>query len=150
MLAINDISYYLKGSRILIIDDCQSFQRLISEILRKAGVTSVIVASTLEEGMQHLNYNHDCKVPVLNFDMILMDINLPDGNGIEGCKFIASHEATNDVPVVVISGDHTTKSIQDAFNAGASDYLQKPVITDMLKMRLGLLLKLRVLELRCT
>ncbi len=112
----------------------------------KAGVASVTVADTLSAGMHKMNYNRNIKSVAPEFDLVMMDINLPDGNGIEGCKFISSHAATYNIPVMVISGDFKQVTVNEAFEAGASDYLQKPLVTSLLKMRLGILLKLRNIE----
>ncbi len=146
MLPINDISYYLKNARVLLIDDSEPFQRLTSAILKKAGVASVTSVATLAEGMHEMNYMSAATSAVPEFDLVIMDINLPDGNGIEGCKFISSHVASFNIPVMVISGDFKAQTVNDAFQAGASDYLQKPLVAELLKMRIGSLLKLRSME----
>jgi CheY-like chemotaxis protein len=146
MLPINDVSHYLTGTRILLIDDSESFQRLTSEMLKKAGVAFVIVASTLAEGMHLMHYNQGDQQGSPVFDLAMMDVNLPDGNGVKGCKFISSHAATYDIPVVVITGTSMPLITNEAFEAVASDYLQKPLILNLLKMRLGSLLKLKAME----
>jgi DNA-binding response OmpR family regulator len=69
-----------------------------------------------------------------------MDINLPDGNGIEGCEFISSHAKTYNIPVVVMSGTSYAVTINEAFQAGASDFLQKPLVRSILGTRLGMLM----------
>jgi len=149
MLPIRDVSHYLTGARILLIDDSEPFQRLTTEMLKKSRVADVSVASTLAEGMRLMHYNRNVKPGFSEFDLVMMDINLPDGNGMEGCEFISSHAATFDIPVVVVTGTFNQNTIHQAFEAGASDYLQKPLLVDLLKMRLGLLLKLKALENKC-
>jgi len=149
MLPLNDNSYYLKGARILLIDDAEPFQRLLSSMLRKAGVAQVTIASTLKEGMHQMNYIRDVKSAAPKYDLVMMDINLPDGSGIEGCKFISCHAGTFNIPVVAISGNSETVTVHDALRAGASDFLQKPLVADLMKMRLGLLLKLSSIENQC-
>ena len=146
MMPMNEVSQYLAGTRILLIDDSEPFQHLTSQMLRKSGVHNVVVASTLAEGMRLMNFNRGDKSGAAEFDLVMMDINLPDGNGIEGCKFISSHAATYNIPVVVISGDFKPLTVGKAFEAGASDYLHKPLVAELLKMHLGLLLKLRNME----
>jgi len=145
MLPINDVSQYLTGSRILLIDDSAPFARLTSIMLNKCGVACVVVASTLADGMHLMHYNQAEQPDLPEFDLVLMDVNLPDGNGMQGCKFISSHAASYDIPVVVITGAIDPIIINEAFEAGASDYLQKPLIPGLLKMRLGSLLKLKAM-----
>jgi DNA-binding response OmpR family regulator len=96
--------------------------------------------------MHKMHYFHDAKSAAPEFDLVIMDIHLPDGNGLEGCKFISSHAATFNIPVIVISGASRASVINQAFEAGASDYLQKPLVASLLKMRLAVLLKLRNIE----
>lgn len=146
MLPINDDLYYLKGARILLIDDSKSFQSLTAAMLNKAGVASVTVADTLAEGMHLMNYIPDARSLAPEFDLVLMDIDLPDGNGIEGCRFISSHAATYNILVVVVSGASEPSTIKNAIKAGARDYLIKPLVAELLTIRLELLLKLRSLE----
>ena len=148
MLPIQDISKYLSDARILLIDDSSTFQRLTVALLRKIGVASVTIASSLEQGMLLMHYNRKQSSVTPEFDLVLMDINLPDGNGIEGCKFISGHAATYNIPVVVISGLNSVGIISEAFKAGASEYLHKPLVADLLRVRLGAILKSRFLEMK--
>ncbi|MCP4187426.1 MAG: response regulator [Gammaproteobacteria bacterium] len=140
MLPIEKMSKALVGSRVLLIDDSESFQRLTAAMLDKLGVGSVTLASSLAEGMHEMNYHCPDEFGVPAFDLVLMDINLPDGNGIEGCQFISSHAGTYNIPVVVMSGTSYALTINEAFEAGASDYLQKPLAASILENRLGMLM----------
>ncbi len=60
-------------------------------------------------------------------DLILLDMHLPDMNGIELLEQLKAEEATADVPVVVVSADATARQIEAAMLAGARLYLTKPV-----------------------
>jgi len=143
MLWKSDIEKNLVGARILIIDDSAPFQRLTAQILKKMGVESVVAASTLADGMQQLHYNKTETGTDPAIDLVLMDVNLPDGNGIQGCEFLSRHASTYAIPVVVISSSSDPKIISQAIKAGASDYLQKPLVADLLKIRLGMLLSFK-------
>jgi CheY-like chemotaxis protein len=146
MFSINDVTPYLNDARILLIDDSEPFRRLTSLMLENSGVATVTLASSLSEGMHKMHYFHDAQSAAPAFDIVIMDIHLPDGDGLEGCKFISSHAATFNIPVIVISGASRASVINQAFEAGASDYLQKPLVASLLKMRLTTLLKLKGLE----
>lgn len=143
MLPMEKMSDALKGSSILLIDDSESFRRLTAAMLEKLGVASVTLAGSLAEGMRKMNYLSPDEFGAPEFDLILMDINLPDGNGIEGCEFISSHANTYNIPVVVMSGTSYAVTINGAFAAGASDYLQKPLVRSILLNRLGMLMALK-------
>jgi CheY-like chemotaxis protein len=75
-----------------------------------------------------------------------MDINLPNGNGIEACQFLFSNKNTNNIPVVVMSGTSYAVTINKAFDAGASDFLQKPLAASILANHLGMLMTLKSRE----
>lgn len=142
---IDEVGGYLVGARILLIDDSRPFQRLAAAMLKRMGADSLVIASNLSEGMHHLNFS-DSPALSPSFDLVLMDINLPDGNGIQGCEFISKHATTHNIPVVVVSGTYDPAAIQRAFAAGAIDYLQKPLTYSLLKSRLGTLLKLKTID----
>jgi CheY-like chemotaxis protein len=142
MLPMQKMSDALIGSRILLIDDSVSFRRLTAAALGKLGVASVTLAGSLAEGMCKMNYLSPDKFGTPDFDLVLMDINLPDGNGIEGCEFISGHANTFNIPVVVMSGTSYAVTIEKSFQAGASDFLQKPLVRSFLGVRLGMLMSL--------
>jgi len=146
MLPMQKMADALIGSRILLIDDSESFRRLTAAILNKFGVASVTMAGSLAEGMRKMNYLCQDKHGAPEFDLVLMDINLPDGNGIEACQFISSHAYTYDIPLIVMSGTSYAVTINQAFEAGASDFLQKPLTGSILATRLGMLMAIKLRE----
>jgi sigma-B regulation protein RsbU (phosphoserine phosphatase) len=146
MLSMKKVSDALVGSRILLIDDTVSFQRLTEVLLNSFGVASVTMASSLAEGMHKMNYLGPDKFAEPKIDLILMDIKLPDGDGIDACEYLSSYASNYNIPVVVVSGSSDTVTINKAFDAGASDYLQKPLARSLLHTRLGMLMALKSLE----
>ena len=139
MLRINELENHLNDARILLIDDSVPFQRLTLSMLKNVGARSVVMASTLAEGMLQLCYNQNPPVAP-KFDIVLMDLNLPDGDGMQGCEFISGHSSTYNIPVVVVTGTADQSAIDGAFKAGASDFFQKPLTLEMLKVGLESLL----------
>jgi len=146
MLPMQKMADALIGSRILLIDDSVSFRRLTAAMLDKLGVGSVTMAGSLAEGMREMNYLCQDEYGAPEFDLVLMDINLPDGNGIEACQFISSHASTYNIPLIVMSGTSYAATINQAFEAGASDFLQKPLAGSILANRLGMLMALKLRE----
>ena len=146
MLQMKEVSGALVGSRILLIDDSVTFQGLTKALLNTFGVASVTLARSLAEGMHKMNYLGPDKFAAPKIDLILMDINLPDGNGIEACEYLSSYADNYNIPVVVVSGSSDTMTINKAFEAGASDYLQKPLARSLLQARLGMLMAFKSLE----
>ena len=76
-------------------------------------------------------------------DLVLLDINLPDLDGIEVCRRIKSGEDTRDIPVVMVTADSSENGLAAAFDAGAWDYVTKPLKKIELITRLGSVVKLK-------
>ena len=135
-MLVDDLDCQLKSANILIIDDSVSFQNLTNEMLKKIGVNSVDFASSLSEGLKKLNYTSSNQSEVVPYDMVLLDVNLPDGNGVSGCNFVTHHVGTLDIPVIIISGVYNPIIVEEVFRLGACDFIQKPFVSTLLKKRL--------------
>lgn len=59
-------------------------------------------------------------------DLILLDLFLPDGNGVELCQQLKSHSRHCDIPILFVTASHDESHILQAFQAGAADYITKP------------------------
>lgn len=62
-----------------------------------------------------------------NLDLILMDLQLPEISGLEVIKKLKSDEATQNIPIIVISAHAMEADIKKCFDAGCIDYITKPV-----------------------
>lgn len=85
----------------------------------------------------------EAKTEILNHDwqLFIVDINLPDGNGIELCKFISKHSNS---PVIFLTANDLEENILEGFDAGASDYMTKPFSIPVLLRRVRAVLKRNV------
>jgi two-component system response regulator AtoC len=99
----------------LIVEDDASSLSALAELVGHQGFTTA-TATTLEEARMHLS----TAVP----DVILVDLMLPDGSGLE---LLEDTEATPGAQVVVITGYASVDSAVEALRMGASDYLTKPL-----------------------
>jgi DNA-binding response OmpR family regulator len=99
---------------IFLVEDDQSLRELIYFLLtdREYEVEAFPNATSFEKRMQEYNP-----------DLILMDIMLPDGNGVKLCQELKSSDDKNQIPVLLMSA-HANPSIAD--NSGASDFIKKP------------------------
>jgi diguanylate cyclase (GGDEF)-like protein len=61
------------------------------------------------------------------FDLVMLDVNMPDLDGIQVLKEIRQHSATASLPVIMVTGKSESASVAEAFTAGANDYVTKPV-----------------------
>lgn len=101
--------------RVLLVEDDPNISRLVGLILTKAGMT--IYATDLgEEGIDLAKY-HD-------FDLIVLDLNLPDMNGHDVVRRIRLERI--DTPILILSGTDETESKLKGFGLGADDYMIKP------------------------
>ncbi len=126
----------LKNANILVIDDSIPFQNLTHAMLTKFGVNSIEFASSLSDGLKKLHYISSDRTEFVGYDIVLLDINLPDGNGVSGCDFVTHHVGTLGIPVVIISGVYNPLIIEEVFRLGACDFIQKPFVSALLKKRL--------------
>lgn len=101
--------------RILILDDEAELRSVISKRLNRKGY-EVLEAGTIQEGLDLLKVNL--------FDGVLLDLKLPDGNGLDLLERIRAQQP--DVQVVMLTGHGTIESAIEAMKLGAFDYLAKP------------------------
>ncbi|HLZ20344.1 MAG TPA: sigma-54 dependent transcriptional regulator [Smithellaceae bacterium] len=102
-------------ARILIIDDDDMFCRLLSASFKGDGY-DVSCAYTLESGL-HLVAND-------SFDIVFLDVRLPDGNGLD--KLSEIRDASSQPEVIILTGAGTANGAELAIKCGAWDYIQKP------------------------
>lgn len=114
---------------ILIIEDDISLNRGVTFALKKEGY-EVISAYTKEEG----------KVAILQnqIDFLLLDINLPDGSGLDFCKEINDKV---DFPIVFFTANDTEEDMIKGFESGCDDYISKPFSIGVLKFKINAILK---------
>lgn len=90
-----------------------------------------VVLGFLEEKNYNLSFNTNPKKALLrifeeDFDLILLDINMPQINGLEMCEKIKRNPQKKDIPIIFLSALNDTQTITNAFDAGAVDYITKP------------------------
>ncbi|HLQ88051.1 MAG TPA: response regulator transcription factor [Enterococcus sp.] len=103
-----------KGKRILIIEDDQEISKLLSVILTKLGMDS-IVAYSGTEGLLQLQNN--------TYDLILLDLMLP---GVSGEELIKQVREKSEIPIIVISAKIDIEDKVHVLKMGADDYITKP------------------------
>ncbi|GIF10389.1 response regulator [Actinoplanes teichomyceticus] len=112
--------------RILLVEDEELNRMLVKAVLSRAGVDAVrnaelVDATTLSEARQSLRDGE--------FDLILLDLNLPDGNGLSLARELAAGQAPADRPkpvVVAVTASVLPQDQRAALDAGCDDFLDKP------------------------
>src|SRR4051812_6673043 len=102
--------------KVLVIEDAKEFQLMIKSALGR-GLHLEIVA-TLAEARQKLSSER--------FDLILLDVTLPDGNGFEFCTEIQNDDKSMGAPIIFLSGRNNTTDKVLGLTLGAEDYVTKP------------------------
>ncbi len=111
---------------ILIVEDNADLRELLTIVVRRLG-HEVVVATTGEEAVERAS---DIKP-----DLIFMDIRLPNLNGVEATIRIKANPATEDIPVVILSALPMSSHGRNAMEAGAVEFMQKPVrVADLEKV----------------
>jgi EAL domain-containing protein (putative c-di-GMP-specific phosphodiesterase class I) len=127
----------LTQSRVLIVDDEQDNVLLMKRILENAGYVHIMGINDPREVMATIrNW-----IP----DIVLLDLRMPYMDGITLLKMIRSQENPSEfVPILVLTADTERESLKGALNAGANDFLTKPVDMDEFLLRVRNLLVIRL------
>lgn len=125
-----------KKKRILVVDDNTENIRVIGSILRQQGYN----AGFAMDGQQALDI---LKGSFEEFDLMLLDVNMPGMNGFEVCREIRLMERFDELPVIFLTANTETAQIVEGFSSGGQDYVTKPFQTDELLARISTHLELR-------
>ncbi|MFN3919198.1 MAG: PleD family two-component system response regulator, partial [Methylohalobius sp.] len=126
---------------ILIIDDDPQLGQMIGMRLKAAGYRTVTV-STAAQALAYLGLDRPGG-PDPEVDLVMLDIFLPDASGIEVCRRIRENPKTCDIPVIVLTGSNDEEHLEQAFDAGAVDYIEKPFKGVELLVRIRSALRLK-------
>lgn len=127
---------------ILIVDDSIQIHNQLGFYLKSNGYQDLLFAGSAHEAYKHLGLDAP-SVPPGTIDLILMDIRMPDIDGIEACRRIKAEECLQDIPVIMVTAENTPEGLQSAFDAGAVDYITKPLNKVELLVRISSVLKLK-------
>ena len=118
----------LLTGRILVVDDTEANRELLSRRLRRQGHT----VDTADGGRSALE-----AVAKSQFDLVLLDLIMPDINGLEVLRRLKAHPVDQHIPVMMISALDEIDSIVRCIEEGAEDYIPKPFDPVLLGARIG-------------
>lgn len=123
--------------KILIVDDAPKNIQVIANLLGEENYD----ISYATNGRQALGHIEETE-----FDLVLLDVMMPEMNGYEVCKKIKNGKQHRDLPVIFITARTDQESIIEAFEAGGQDYITKPFNSTELMARVKTHLKLKAFE----
>jgi len=127
---------------IFIIDDSEDSRDITEAALFTAGYRDISSAGSAKDAFAQLNLNRP-DAPATPVDLMLLDIVMPEIDGIEACARIRNDARYVDVPIIMVTSLGDMDSLGNAFVAGATDYITKPVNRIELLARVRSALKLK-------
>jgi len=117
-----------KMMRVLVVDDSRTLRKLLIRELNNIGIAQITEA---EHGMDALD-----KVRNETFDLMLLDMEMPELDGLGVLKVLKSTPSLNYLPVIVVSGADQIEKTIECIQIGAEDYLPKPFNPVLLRARI--------------
>ncbi|MBC7690629.1 MAG: response regulator transcription factor [Methylotenera sp.] len=111
--------------RVLVVEDSQQSQLIIKAAL--GGKFEVVCANSIAEALS--------RIERITFDLVLLDVSLPDGDGFQFCSQLKNMEVMADVPVIFLTGKSSPGEKIMGFALGADDYVVKPFDPGELRAR---------------
>lgn len=105
-------------AHILIVDDEESIRELVKEVLSAQGHSFDMA----ENGAQALD-----RIKAKAYDLVIMDRNMPKMDGIQTLTMLRANPKYKDLKVLMCTSASVTKEVEEAFAAGATDYILKPI-----------------------
>ncbi len=121
---------FIMSKKILIVDDDVAFGVMLKTLFQKNGWEVDLVAS-LDKALHAANASQ--------YELILSDLRLPDGDGIMFLTYLREKKITT--PFIIMTGYADVQTTVNAMKLGAFDYLEKPIIPEMLEQKIELALK---------
>ncbi|HJL16202.1 MAG TPA: response regulator [Sandaracinaceae bacterium LLY-WYZ-13_1] len=112
-------------ARILVVEDSSAMRAYVRAALEEAGVVREVVEAS--SGFEALRL-----LPRESFGLAIVDINMPDVNGLELIRFMRGSDAHKSTPLLVISSEASERDRERGLSLGANAYLAKPFTAEAL------------------
>ena len=121
-------------TKILVVDDAADNAKLLACNLEDEGY-AVATASDGPEALRLARTEHP--------DLMLLDIMMPGMDGTEVCRQVKADPELKDIPIIMVTAKHLDEDVVKGLDAGADDYVSKPVHNDILAARLRSVLRVK-------
>lgn len=105
-------------ARVLIVDD----NELVVKGLEKLFLEETFEVETAKDG-----FEAGVKAKQFNPDLIILDLMMPQMDGFEACKFLKNNDSTSHIKILILTGHASKENMNEIMDAGADDYMEKPV-----------------------
>jgi diguanylate cyclase (GGDEF)-like protein len=122
-------------AKILIVDDARA-NLVALQVLLKPIEANIISAESGEQALQEVQDNED------HIALILLDVQMPVMDGFEVARLLHENEKTRSIPIIFITANQDDAHIEEAYLAGAVDYIQKPIRKTALLSKVNVFLDL--------
>lgn len=123
-----------KPTTILVVDDEAEIRQILAEVLTRSGYQVV----TANDGRDALPLTLTDQP-----DLIITDIRMPRLDGLTLCRALRTQKDTQHIPILILTSGNTPEQMQASLNAGADDFLPKPLNVDEIKIRVRSLIRLK-------
>lgn len=107
----------MESNSILVVDDIKKNIQLLGSLLSQERY-AVSYATSGTKALEMINTE--------NFDLILLDVMMPEMDGFEVCRRLKQHPDSSEIPILFLTAKSEEKDILEGFELGAVDYLTKP------------------------
>jgi len=117
--------------RVLLVDDSSAMRRIQRTQLNNMNITDIIEAGNGKEALDMLASN-------MPLDLVTLDINMPEMDGMTCLRAIRKDPAYASVKVVMVTSESEKKKVIEAIQAGANNYIVKPFTPEAYREKLGI------------
>ena len=135
-MSILDVPSDLSGKKVLLVDDNPMNLGVVADYLGEQGFT-ILIARDGQSALEKASFAHP--------DIILLDVMMPGMDGFETCRRLKEDPATRPIPVIFMTALSETAHKVTGFEAGAVDYVTKPIQQEEVQARLVTHLRLHEL-----
>jgi len=123
-----------KNMHILVVDDYQTMRRIIENLLKQLGFTSIEQATDGAAALQALRNSGK------TYGLVISDWNMEPMTGLQLCKEVRADSKLKDLPFIMVTAESKAENVVAAKQAGVNNYIVKPFNAETLKQKMSTVL----------